>query len=81
MSKSRKDDRPFTGTEVGALIESFRGDISVIGERVGTLCEDTAILKQDVSEIKTRLVTVEDVIRISIPEIYSRLSRLEARAA
>ena len=77
MTKFRKEDRPFSGTEVGALIESFRGEISAIAERLGIVCEDITVLKTDVGEIKNRLVTVEDTIRISLPNIYSRLSRLE----
>lgn len=80
MSKPRKEDRPFSGTEVGALIESFRGEMSVMAERLGSVCEDVAVLKTDLREIKDRLVVVEDTIRISLPDIYSRLSRLDTKA-
>lgn len=79
MSKLRKEDRPFSGTEVGALIESFRGEISAMAERLGAVCEDVAVLKMDVREIKDRLVVVEDTIRISLPDIYGRLTRLETK--
>lgn len=71
-----KADKAFSGTEVGALIESFRQDISLLAEGQNALREDVSIIKQDVSEIKVRLTTVEDVIRVAIPQIHVRLSRL-----
>ena len=80
MSKMRKEDRPFSGTEVGTLIESFRNDFSIMAEKLDTVCQDVAILKIDVREIKVRLITVDDTIRIAIPDIYSRLTGLEAKA-
>ena len=80
MPHNRKEDRPFSGTEVGALIESFRGDISVIAEDVRTLRVDVGILKEDVRDIKIRLTGVEDVLRISIPQTNSRLAVLESKA-
>ena len=79
MSKPRKKDEPYSVTEVGTLIESFQSQLSVFGERLGSACEDIAVLKEDVGEIKTRLVTVEDVIRISLPDIYRRITTLEVK--
>ncbi len=79
MSKIRKEDRPFTGTEVGALIESFRSELRVIAEHLDTVCEDVGILKVDVRDIKNRLIVVEDTIRIALPSIYSRICVLEAK--
>ena len=79
MVKPRKEDRPFTGTEVGVLIESFRNDISIIAEDVSAIRIDVHILKTDVKDIKRRMITVEDVIRIAIPSINTRLSRLETK--
>lgn len=78
MSKFPEDY--FTATEARALYESLTNQIALIAEPLNTICEDVAILKTDVSEIKTRLVTVEDAVRISIPDIYKRISALEARA-
>ena len=78
MSQPRKEGS-FSVTEVGTLIESFRSELSVIGERVGGLCEDAEMLKTDVREIKDRLVVVEDTIRVSIPDIYRRVTALGAK--
>ncbi|MBI4357903.1 MAG: hypothetical protein HY584_01265 [Candidatus Omnitrophica bacterium] len=79
MSKSRKEDKPFSGTEVGTLIESFRNDISVIAEDVSTIRVDMNILKRDVRDLKKRMISVDDVIRVFIPKINSRASVLEAK--
>ena len=79
MSKSKKEKDSYSVTEVGTLIESFRSDISIMAEQLNTVCEDISILKQDVGEIKNRLMTVEDVIRISLPDVYRRLNRLETK--
>ena len=75
------EEKYYTPTEVGTLIESFRDDLSLIAERVGTLSDDVAILKEDVKDIKVRLITVEDTIRIAIPDIYSRVKRLEVKVS
>jgi hypothetical protein len=79
MVKPRKEDRPFTGTEVGTLIKSLRDDISVVAEGVGAIRVDVNILKNDMQDLKRKMITVEDAIRISIPSINNRLSRLEAK--
>ena len=75
MVKPRKEDRPFTGTEVGSLIESFRDDISVVAEGVSAIRIDVNILKNDMQDLKRRMITVEDAVRIAFP----RLSRLGAK--
>ncbi len=74
-----KADKPFSGTEVAVLIESFRNDIALLAEGQNAIHEDVQILKQDTAEIKMRLTTVEDVIRVAIPQIHVRLSRLETK--
>lgn len=77
--KPKREDKFYSPTEVGTLIESFRNDISIIAERTGTLCTDVTFLKSEVKEIKNRLITVEDVIRITIPSIHTRFSALESK--
>ena len=77
----RNEDEPFTSTEVGALIESFRNDVSIIAERLIRVEEKVDVLQVDVNELKTDMRTVRDVLRIEIPSIHSRLTSLEARTA
>jgi hypothetical protein len=79
MSSPREEDKPFSGTEVGALIESFRGDISIMAECLDTVAMDVTVLKNDVKDLKADMAVVKDVIRITIPQINSRLSALEMK--
>ena len=79
MSRSHKGKDSYSATEVGPLIESFRNDISVIAEGQVALQNGIDILKTDIREIKDRLILVEDTIRISLPDIYSRVNRLKTK--
>ena len=75
----RKEDKPFSGTEVGALIESLRNDIALVAEGQGAMREDIAVLKSDVKELKADMRVVKDILRVEIPKNNSRLSTLEAK--
>ena len=79
MTSYHEEDKVFSGTQVGALIESFRSEMSVMGERLGSLCEDMVIVKEDVKQLKTDMIYVKDVLRIAIPDLYSRVTALEAQ--
>ena len=81
MSAMRREDKPFTSTEVGTLIESFRNDMSIMAERLIRVEEKVDVLQIDVNELKTDMKTVKDVLRIEIPSINSRLISLEAKSA
>lgn len=83
MSK-RPENKFFSNTEVAAIIESFRTDFSIFGERLSGVCEDVSILKemkQDLDELKMDVKVIKDVLRIEIPSIKSRLTSLEAKSA
>ena len=75
----RKEDKPFSGTEVGTLIESFRSDIAVIAEGQQSLREDVGILTADVKELKSGMVLIKDVFHIFIPQTEKQLTRLEEK--
>ena len=76
-----KDDRGFTSTEVGVLIEEFRGDVKLLAEGITALQADVHILKEDVCELKTDMRTVKDFIRVSFPALDKRVTHLELKAA
>lgn len=76
---SNKPNKTFTVTEVGTLVESFRNDISVIAEDLRSVKEDVNILKSDVHELKLDMKVVKDVIRIEIPFLKERVTRLEVK--
>jgi len=80
MSNKAKDSG-FTNTEVGTLIEEFRGDIKLLAGGFSVMSKDIHDLKNDVGEIKTRLVTVEDAIKIALPTHEKRITSLELKAA
>ena len=76
------EDHSFTATEVGTLVESFRRELSVVSEGVSMLLSwketvDGKLGKLD--RIEQRLISIEDVIRIAIPNHESRISRLESK--
>ena len=68
---------PFTPSEVRALIEDFRFQLSVFGEDLLAVRKDVSILKDDVRGLKEDMISVKDVIRISIPDLYTRVKALE----
>lgn len=76
-----KKDRGFTSTEVGVLIEEFRGDVKLLAEGITALQADVHILKEDVCELKTDVKLIKDTIRIAIPDHEKRMTRLELKAA
>ncbi len=71
------NNEPFTPGEVRAIIEEFRSEFRVFGERLDTVCQDVAVLKEDVHILKADMTTVKDVLRIAIPELYARVKALE----
>ena len=78
MKEENNGSNHFTNTEVGALIESFRNDISGIAKDLGSVKNDVGDLKTDVRELKTDMKLVKDVLRIEIPKINHRFDRIES---
>ena len=73
-------DKSFSATEVGVLVERLESKIDVVAERVGGLCEDMTEVKERLTSLETRMITVEDAIRITLPDHSRRLAKLEAKA-
>ena len=80
MKFSHPEDKVFTGTQVGAVLESIRRELSLLAEGQTALRTDVDQLKKDVGELKDDMRVVKDVIRIAIPSINAPLSALEAKA-
>ena len=72
-----KNDKTYSTTEVGTLVESFRDEIHVITERLSPLINDVSELKSDMKEVKSKLTTVEDAVKVAFPAVFKRLDRLE----
>ena len=75
----REEDRPFSSTEVGALIESFRNDVSAIGEEVSGFGIWRVKIDSRLESIETRLTSVEDAIRVGVAPLIKRVAGLEPR--
>lgn len=71
----------FTPNEVMAMFKTLRNDISVIAEGQTGLREDVETMKVDIKELKTDMTTVKEALRVSIPDIYRRVSRLESKVS
>ena len=79
MKNDKQNDKTFSVTEVGTLVESLRGDISVVAENMVSVKDDFSVLKSDVHELKTDMKLVKDVIRVAIPSLSARVTNLEAK--
>jgi len=74
-------ERNFSSSEVMTMFGSLKNDIAIIAEGQGSLSQAVSVLKTDVSEIRKKLISVEDTIRLSLPNIFSRFSKLEFKAS
>ena len=70
-----ENEKHFTATEVGTLIESFRSDLSIVSERVGTLCEDMDEVKHRLSSLEVDVRSIKDVMQISVLPCIARLEK------
>ena len=83
MSKERrKEDRAFSTTEVGTLLESLRSEFKVFGEGLTSLLEWKDRVDSRLDRIEGRLTAVED--RLSAVEyrlglVEGRLTSVEGR--
>ena len=71
--------KEFTAGHVAAMIESFDGKVSAMAESVEAIREDVNVLKTDVAELKSDMVFVKDAIKVAIPDLAKRVSRLETK--
>ena len=71
----------YTVTEVGTLIKAFETKISVIAEGVAGLLSWKEVVNTRLESIDNRLMLVEDVVKVAIPDIYRRVKHLEAKIA
>ena len=69
----------FTPAQVGALLKNLEKKIDTVLEVISPIREDVDVLKEDNKEIKERLTRIEDAVRISVPDLNKRVSKLEAK--
>lgn len=73
------EEKFYTPTEVGTLIESFRHDVSIIAEEVRGLSSRVGKIEVRLTCIEDRLTHVEDALRVGFPDIFKRLARIESK--
>jgi hypothetical protein len=74
------EDRTFTATEVGTLIESFDRKLTMVAEGVSGLTVRMDRVEIRLSAVEARLTSVEDAVRVAIPSLTRRVDRLESKA-
>ncbi|MBI4711075.1 MAG: hypothetical protein HY767_01220 [Candidatus Omnitrophica bacterium] len=79
MSDKSKIGKMFSSTEVGTLIEELRSDFRAVVEVVAPLPERLTRVEERLSAVENRLIRVEDVVRVAIPSLSTRVSTLEAK--
>ncbi len=70
----------FSAREVAVLVESLRSDFWGLGEVVVPLREDMAEVKERLSTLEDKVLSLDDAIRLAVPHLAKRVSRLEAKA-
>ncbi|MBI2871222.1 MAG: hypothetical protein HYY14_05870, partial [Candidatus Omnitrophica bacterium] len=78
-SKSNRENKEFSSREVATLVESLKSNISTIAEDVVSVKEDVAILKHDMVEVKSDVAIIKDAIRVTLPSLDKRLTRVESQ--
>ena len=74
----------FTPGQVGTRLEGMDKKIDLIAESVGSLQGDMTEVKERLTKVETRLINVEDAvrvaIRVAIPSLAKRVDRLESKS-
>ena len=76
---SPREGKSFSNNEVMALVEEFKNNIQIIAEDTSAIREDMKEVKERLESVETRLITLEDTIRITLPNHEKRISSLEAK--
>ena len=70
----------FSATEVGTLLETMDHKIDFIVEIIVPMQKDMGEVKERLTNLETDMRLVKDVIRIEIPSLKKRVTRLEAKS-
>ena len=76
---SSGEGKSFSNNEVMALIEDFRGNIRLIAEDVSSLREDMTEVKDRLSSLEIEIRSLKDVIQVAVPDLTRRVTKLEAK--
>ena len=74
------EEENFTPGRVASLIEGLRGEFKVVLDVILPLRQDMVEVKERLSAVETRVGSLEDVVRVAIPNLATRVERLETKA-
>lgn len=69
----------FTAREVAVLIEELRGEFRAVSGVVFPLREDMIEVKERLSSLEVKVQSLNDVVRLAIPDHAKRISRIETK--
>ncbi|OGW84897.1 MAG: hypothetical protein A3C35_06880 [Omnitrophica bacterium RIFCSPHIGHO2_02_FULL_46_11] len=69
----------FTAREVAVLVEDLKSEFRTVVEVVAPLPERLSAVEERLGVVETRLTSVEDVLRIALPDLSKRVSRIESK--
>ena len=85
-SKERKNDKAFSSTEVGVLIEDLKSSFNVVAEetrglsdRMGSVENRLTRVEDGLSVVKMEVLSLKDVVRIALPNLSQRITVLESK--
>ncbi|MBI2167124.1 MAG: hypothetical protein HYU34_02635 [Candidatus Omnitrophica bacterium] len=73
-------DDNFTPREVAVLVEELCSEFRTVSEVVRPLREDMADVKERLTTLEFKVQSLDDAVRLSIPGLNKRVSRLEVKA-
>ena len=79
MKPTKPAKETFTTTEVGTLVEGLRSEFRTVVEVVAPLPGRLSAVEDRLSRVEVRLTGVEDAVRIALPSLSKRVSRIETK--
>ena len=69
----------FTNNEVVTMFESLKSEIGIIAEGVSDLGGRMSSVENRLSSVETEVKSLKDVMRVAIPTLSQRVTRLETK--
>jgi len=70
----------FTAREVAVLVEELKSEFRTVAEVVAPIPERLSAVEERLTIVETEVRSLKDVIRLAIPDLSKRVSRLETKS-
>jgi len=74
-----KEVRNFTSNEVASLVEDLKGEFRAVAEGVSSLADRMDNVEGRLESLETKVDTLTDAVRITLPNHEKRIAKLEAK--